>query len=71
MDIFKGGPRGKFFEILSAEGPASAQNETTQAQSAQSPVSGSAKRAALARKSPDASSRKIGPLDGLNDEFCR
>ena len=31
MDIFEGGPRGKFFEILSAEGPASAQNETAQA----------------------------------------
>ena len=31
MDIFEGGPRGKFFEILSAEGPALAQNKTAQA----------------------------------------
>ena len=71
MDIFEGGPREKFFEILSAGGPALAQNKTAQAQSAQPPASGSAKRAALARKSPDASSRKIGLLDGLNDKFCR
>lgn len=71
MDIFEGGPMGKFFEILSTEGPALTQNKTAQAQSAQSPASAHAKRAALARKSSDASSRKIGPLDGLNDEFCR
>ena len=31
MDIFEGDPRGKFFEILSAEGPALAQNKTAQA----------------------------------------
>ena len=31
MDIFEGGPSGKFFEILSAEGPALAQNEAAQA----------------------------------------
>ena len=31
MDIFEGGPRGKFFEILSTEGPALAQNKTAQA----------------------------------------
>ena len=31
MDIFEGGPSGKFFEILSAEGPALAQNKTAQA----------------------------------------
>lgn len=30
MDILEGGPRGKFFEILSAEGPALAQNKTVQ-----------------------------------------
>jgi len=30
MDIFEGGPMGKFFEILSAEGPASVRNETAQ-----------------------------------------
>ena len=30
MDIFEGGPRGKFFEILSAAGPASVRNETAQ-----------------------------------------
>ena len=30
MDIFEGGPRGKFFEILSAEGPVSVQNKTVQ-----------------------------------------
>lgn len=59
MDIFEGGPRGKFFEILSAEGPASMRNEAAQAQSAQSPASAHAKRAALA--SAKASSRKIRP----------
>ncbi len=69
MDIFEGDPRGKFFEILSAAGPASVRNETAQAQFAQSPASGCAKRTALA--SSKASSRKIGPQDGLNDEFCR
>ena len=69
MDIFEGSPREKFFEILSTEGPALTQNKTAQAQSAQSPVSGCAKRAVLA--SSKASSRKIGPQDGLNDEFCR
>ena len=31
MDIFEGGPRRKFFEILSAEGPALAQSKTNQA----------------------------------------
>ena len=30
MDIFEGGPRGKFFEILSAASPALAQNKTAQ-----------------------------------------
>ena len=30
MDIFEGGPMGKFFEILSAAGPASVRNETAQ-----------------------------------------
>ena len=31
MDIFEGGPMGKFFEILSAVSSALAQNETAQA----------------------------------------
>ena len=31
MDIFEGGPRGKFFEILSAASPASVRNKTAQA----------------------------------------
>ena len=30
MDIFEGGPRGKFFEILSTEGHALTQNKTVQ-----------------------------------------
>ena len=30
MDIFEGGPRGKFFEILSAASPVSVQNKTVQ-----------------------------------------
>ena len=31
MDIFEGGPRGKFFEISFAKGPTSVQNKTAQA----------------------------------------
>ena len=69
MDIFEGGPMGKFFEILSAEGPVSVQNKTAQALTAQSPANAHVKCAVLA--SSKASSRKIGPQDGLNDEFCR
>ena len=70
MDIFEGGPRGKFFEILSAARPALAQNKTAQAQFAQSPASAHAKCAALAeRESFIAQNRAL--QNGLNDEFCR
>ena len=70
MDIFEGGPRGKFFEILSAEGPALAQNEAAQALNR--PIA--CERTCEARgiselESLIAQNRAL--QDGLNDEFCR
>ena len=70
MDIFEGGPMGKFFEILSAASPALAQNKT--AQTLNRPIA--CERTCEARgiselESCIAQNRAL--QDGLNDEFCR
>ena len=62
MDIFEGGPRGKFFEILSAASPALAQNKTAQA-----PI----RSIACERKTRCFIAQNRALQDGLNDEFCR
>ena len=69
MDIFEGGPRGKFFEILSAEGPALAQNKTAQALNR--PIA--RERTCEARGISELESfiAQNRCASGLNDEFCR
>ena len=69
MDIFEGGPRGKFFEILSAEGPALAQNKTAQALNR--PIA--CERTCEARGISELESfiAQNRCASGLNDEFCR
>ena len=71
MDIFEGGPMGNFFEILSAESPALTQNKTAQALNRPIACERTCEARGISEEEPDVSSRKIGPQDGLNDEFCR
>ena len=72
MDIFEGGPRGKFFEILSAASPALAQNKTAQA-----PIRSIAcertceARGISERKTRCFIAQNRALQGGLNDEFCR
>lgn len=72
MDIFEGGPRGKFFEILSAASPALAQNETVQALNR--PIA--CERLCEARGTSGCEIRCFiaqdrVPQDDLNGKFCR
>ena len=70
MDIFEGGPMGKFFEILSAEGPALAQNKTAQALIRSIACERLCEARGISeRESFIAQNRAL--QDGLNDKFCR
>ena len=70
MDIFEGGPRGKFFEILSAAGPASVRNKT--AQTLNRPIA--CERTCEARGISELESfiaQNRALQDSLNGKFCR
>ena len=72
MDIFEGGPRRKFFEILSTASPALAQNETAQALNRPIACERLCEARSISEEEPRCFIAENRALqDGLNDEFCR
>ena len=72
MDIFKGGPREKFFEILSAASPALTQNKTVQTLIRPIACERLCEARGISEEEPRCFIAQDRALqDGLNDEFCR
>lgn len=72
MDIFEGGPRGKFFKISFMEGPASVRNKTAQALNRQIACKRLCEARGISEEEPRCFIMQDRALqDGLNDKFCR
>ena len=71
MDIFEGGPSGKFFKISFMEGPALAQNKTAQAPIRSIACERTCEARGISEEEPRCFIAQNRALQGgLNDEFC-
>ena len=72
MDIFEGGPRGKFFEILFSASPVSVQNKTAQVPVRAIACERLCEARGISEEEPRCFIAQNRALqDGLNDKFCR